>query len=75
LNRRRHLRNTSELFVFDREFLGLIEHRLCPIFRVSNVTGEGLDYVGVMFFLIREDSDLTEVSYFFESPSIQRSGH
>jgi GTPase len=24
-----------------------MEHRLCPIFRISNVTGEGLDYVGI----------------------------
>jgi hypothetical protein len=64
-----------KLFVFDREFLVLIEHRLCPVFRVSNVTGEGLDYVSVEHFLICEGSDLTEVSHVLESPSIQRSGH
>lgn len=48
-------------------------HRLCPIFQLSNVTGEGLDYVSVSSGIERVlpvylGSIAPDV---FESPSIQ----
>jgi GTPase len=48
-----------------------MEHRLCPIFRISNVTGEGLDYVGFYIHLwLARILTLFEDSHVLESPSI-----
>lgn len=46
-------------------------HRLCPIFFLSNVTGEGLDYVSFPTFDVLKYAHLRVAAHVLESSALE----